>query len=386
MRTNGMSLHKLPLFVWALFVTAILLLLSLPVLAGKFVPALNLAVCWELSLPSLKSNINPLPLQRLTQYWSEDQWQGLNIYGDNQQVTYESINFLWNLNDCAPELSISNIPTITPIFLSSYITGLIEGDGTIVVPKCERSAKGKLNYPSIQIVFHLKDFPLCQIIQKLIGHGTISKKKQSAAYILTINNLEGLIALCHLINGKMRGPKYYQLVLLISYLNKKSPELNLQPLGFSSIPLGKDSWLTGFIEADGSFQVRTSINTKIPRISLSFELVQTRVTHYGYNMFDLMNQIAVFLGVNLNNIRSERKHPQYRVRTSSLKTNLIIREYLTKFPLRSTKYLDYQDWARILAYFEQGTHLKNKEEIIRIKSQMNQRRTMYNWDHLQFVI
>ena len=34
MRTNGMSLHKLPLFVWAVFVTAILLLLSLPVLAG----------------------------------------------------------------------------------------------------------------------------------------------------------------------------------------------------------------------------------------------------------------------------------------------------------------------------------------------------------------
>jgi len=34
MRTNGMGLHKLPLFVWAIFVTAILLLLALPVLAG----------------------------------------------------------------------------------------------------------------------------------------------------------------------------------------------------------------------------------------------------------------------------------------------------------------------------------------------------------------
>jgi len=46
MRNPGMTLHKLPLFCWAIFVTAILLLLSLPVLAGVFiVPALNLANC-----------------------------------------------------------------------------------------------------------------------------------------------------------------------------------------------------------------------------------------------------------------------------------------------------------------------------------------------------
>ena len=34
MRAGGLSLHKISLFSWAIFVTAILLLLSLPVLAG----------------------------------------------------------------------------------------------------------------------------------------------------------------------------------------------------------------------------------------------------------------------------------------------------------------------------------------------------------------
>jgi hypothetical protein len=50
-------------------------------------------------------------------------------------------------------------------YFCSYLAGLIEGDGTIIVPKLERSLKGKLYYPSIQIEFHLRDFPLAQFIQ-----------------------------------------------------------------------------------------------------------------------------------------------------------------------------------------------------------------------------
>ena len=147
MRASGMGMEKLPLFVWGVFITAWQLLLSQPVLAGKFVPAINLAVCWEL-----------LDIQ------------------DNQQVTL-SIQPQWNLNDCAPGLSISKniyetkqdikeINYVNQIEFykkgstqnnnsnffkcpGSYLAGLIEGDGCIVVPKQERSIKGKLNYPSI---------------------------------------------------------------------------------------------------------------------------------------------------------------------------------------------------------------------------------------------
>jgi LAGLIDADG endonuclease len=98
---------------------------------------------------------------------------------------------------------------------SSYLTGLIEGDGTIIVPKTDRSIKGKINYPSIQIVFHLKDLPLALLIQKELKFGSLSRKKGVNAYILSINSLEGLLKLTSLINGNMRTPKIYALNNLI---------------------------------------------------------------------------------------------------------------------------------------------------------------------------
>ena len=113
-----------------------------------------------------------------------------------------------NLNDCVPEQSITN----SDIFpLGSYLAGLVEGDGTIVVPKTERSAslaslasqasqpKGKLNYPCINLVFNLRDFPLAQLIQKELGTGSLSRMKGVNAYLLQINSFEGVLKLVNLL-------------------------------------------------------------------------------------------------------------------------------------------------------------------------------------------
>ena len=98
---------------------------------------------------------------------------------------------------------------------SSYLAGLIEGDGSIFVPKTLRSDKGKLNYPSIQICFHLKDLPLALLIQKELGHGSLARVKGVNAYVLTINNFDGLILITSLINGNMKTPKIHALYKLV---------------------------------------------------------------------------------------------------------------------------------------------------------------------------
>jgi hypothetical protein len=103
----------------------------------------------------------------------------------------------------------------------SYLTGLIEGDGTIIVPITERNKKGKLNYPSIQIVFDSRDLPLALIIQKTMGLCTLSKEKGKNCIRLNFNNNESILLLINILNGNMRTPKIYQLYLLIDFINHK---------------------------------------------------------------------------------------------------------------------------------------------------------------------
>ena len=136
-----------------------------------------------------------------------------------------------------------------------YLTGLIEGDGTIIVPKTIRSKKGKLNYPSIQIVFNIKDLALALLIQKELNHGSIYKKKGVNAYIYTINNIEGLLLIVSLINGKMKTPKIYALYMLIDWLNFKFNDLNITKKGLNTDSLVKNPWLSGLIDSDGHFYV-----------------------------------------------------------------------------------------------------------------------------------
>lgn len=188
-------------------------MLSLPVLAGKLIlPALNLAVFWEPLYNNISQSAGNLLslnfLENLRGYTPKYFGCSLEILTFPLCKTFRSLHTNNNSNHLNKSL------------FSYYLTGLIEGDGTIITPKTLRSPKGKLNYPSIQIVFHLKNLPLALIIQKELGAGSLTRKKGVDAYILTINSYQGILLVISLINGKMRTPKIYSVNALIDFFNK----------------------------------------------------------------------------------------------------------------------------------------------------------------------
>nr|YP_009517218.1 LAGLIDADG homing endonuclease [Myochromella boudieri]AYE93139.1 LAGLIDADG homing endonuclease [Myochromella boudieri] len=346
-------------------------------------PALNLAICWKSFL----------------YYLIESQSAGnlidLNLLGIFREYTPEIIccnSILLNASNSSNYLDSSILSTKRQLLLEknnfiSYLTGIIEGYGSIeyaLVPTTERSSKNKLNYPSIQIAFHLKDLPLALLIQKNLGYGSLQRTKGLNVYILYINDKKGILNLVKLLNGNMKTPKIHSLYKLIDWLNNKDTNLNLTKLPLNNDSLINSAWLSGMIESDGHFSVRTTMKGKYPKIECKFELSQRQKDHLANSNEPFLANIAEFLKVSIKNIRENTTHPQYRLRTMSLETNLLLVNYLNVYPLFGSKFLDYNDWKEILNLF--NPRFKNSQynidKVLDLKKEMNDNRTIFTWNHL----
>lgn len=145
-----------------------------------------------------------------------------------------------------------------------------------------------------------------------------------------------------LLNGNMRSPKIKALHNLIDWLNLKFGNLNMSYKPLDTSPLDSNAWFSGFIEADGHFSVRTT-TSKYSRVECKFELTQSQKDPNLESKLLFMNNLADFLLTSVKSIREDKPKPEFKLKTTSLKGNLVLENYLNTFPLFGSKYLDYKD-------------------------------------------
>ena len=272
----------------------------------------------------------------------------------------------------------------------SYLAGLFEGDGHIWIQK-QIGSKARRSHPRFCITFSLKNEPLAKNLLKIIGSGFIRYKPKDNACVLVVSPVVGLKKIVNLINGELRTPKIYQLHSLIDWLNKNhhvGPSLKKLPLNKGS--LDNNSWFSGFVDSDGSFSVQytnTDSGAKKRKISCRLRIEQRMldpITKTSY--FDILNQISIFLNCNLLTRTQKSTNNTYYTLAASSKLSLsIIINYFNKFPLYTSKYLDYKDWEQVAHLIINNKHL-TVEGIKRVelaRSRMNTKRTEFNWDHLK---
>ena len=301
--------------------------------------------------------------------------------------------------------------------LGYYLAGLIEGDGTIIVPTKDKTPSGKKTHPVIRIVFTLNDLPLAKKLQQVLGCGFIQKPKTGNYYLFEIQNIDGLFKLANLINGKMRtrGPEdpsfnnwedpscgtpkieasatgwhlrrgptgLSALHRLINWLNAKNNG-SIECLGLDTSDLNSNSWFAGFSDADSYFQVSLTHNKESNMIKniKSFYRLEIQQNYHGeLNRYkEIMELIAKFLQTKLSSrqrLINNKEYTSYMVITSSFSTNLLIDNYFKQFPMFSSKHLDYLEWSKVLYLRLNKKHLINSGALmcLEAKNNMNTKRT-----------
>lgn len=240
--------------------------------------------------------------------------------------------------------------TDNPIY--AYIVGLFEGDGWITISK-----KGKYLLYELGIEMHIRDIKLLYKIKNILGVGKVSIKR--------IKNNDGTIKqICrfnvrnknHLKNiiipifdkYPMLTNKYYDYLFFKDNLLKDVKYYNDLPnylrsnKSLNSVEdiLSKNyfySWLIGFIEAEGSFNIYTtspaiindgSIKNNNSKLA-SFEVSQT-------NGLEILQAIRIYLKISQNVYTN--KDNNSRITLKSIRGIENIVKFINKNPIKLLGY------------------------------------------------
>lgn len=234
----------------------------------------------------------------------------------------------------------------------SYLAGLIDGDGSF--SKC-----------AAHIAFNELDASLAYYIKKRIGYGSVSRLKSKNDIVLTITKQEGLKTLLNLINGKLRTQSKCDSVFKY-ILNDNIVFLKEEFILNSSENLD-NHWLAGFLDAEGSFKVK-SIENFVSSGVTSMEL------RLNLQVYQKQRMLLYLIKYKFGGIISYSNNEEtYYYSSTSFGSAKKVIDYLDKYHMLSNKHIDYLKWRKVYHIIQKKERLtpKEKARILKIESSMN---------------
>jgi len=229
-----------------------------------------------------------------------------------------------------------------------YLAGLIEGDGYV-------------GASSIEISFSEPDVILAHRLQERLGFGTVRKVKDKKAYVLSITSKYKILIVLNMINGKIKTT--YKFNQILKALN--GPLLKNE-INFTQDTSGDfgNHWLSGFVDADGSYQIKVIIRkgTLQVEIRLKLQIDQKRD--------EILKQIRDLFGGYLGHRASQ---DTYYYESTSFGSAKKIVQHFDKYHLQSMKYMSYLRWRKAYMLVQLKEHLtkKGQQKIKNIKAILN---------------
>jgi len=305
----------------------------------------------------------------------------------NLNYNYVNSNLIFEYNNKNLENKLNNNNIIKwDNNFRSYLAGLFEGDGHVIIYRGNNQSKNKI--PRIRkviigITFHIKDLPLCQHLKLKLQNGWIRIKEDENACVLNLHTDNGLITFVNTVNGYLRSPKIYKFNLVIDYLNLKY-SFNIIKYKEDCSGMNSNNWLAGFLDADGGFYIRYSETTNL-RIACNLSLEQRMIEPISNLSYEpLFLRISKFLNAKLKISKHNGNKSYFLIRAENKKSLNIILDYFSCYKIYTSKYLDYLNWAITARLLLDKTAYSsdNRKYIYYLKNSMNNKRTYFNWDHL----
>ena len=218
-----------------------------------------------------------------------------------------------------------NSPSPSPSSFLEWFIGFTEGDGSFIV------SKEKVYFDITQ---KIDDIQVLYYIRKELGFGKVLCRKEShrRVGVFYVSSKENYLKLIHIFNGNLCSIyRDKQFKLWLNAFNKQYKE-NIKYIDKRVVPCLNTAWLSGFIDAEGSFSgrikyCRTSILRKAPHLSLT-------ICQKEYFILSLIRKLFIDKD---KCISYDKSWKGWRLQIASFKVLTIVIDYINRYSLKTKK-------------------------------------------------